>query len=114
MFDVDYRQMTDRGDGYSTKKMQMQHLELGTMESSARHLLRTRSRHPGRKGRQSRTILRWWAQQLMVDPDSICGNLIVSLCSVPVLEPTDLDRIHRTTRSCWQNARDDKSHIHPP
>jgi len=59
MFDVYYRLKMDQVDAYSTTRMQMQHLELGKMGSSARLLLQTRNRRLGRISRQSRTILRW-------------------------------------------------------
>jgi hypothetical protein len=79
MCDVDYRQKMDQVDACSTTRTQMQHLELGTMVSSARLLLRNRNRRLGRISRQSRTIPHLSVRQQAVGLGSKCGILLVSV-----------------------------------
>jgi len=71
--------MTDRVDGSSTKHAQRQHLEPGTKGSSVRHLLRIRNRLPGKRGRQSRTILHLLGLPQVAGLGNIYGILTVSV-----------------------------------
>jgi len=69
----------DQADVYSTRHERMLHLELEKTVSSVRLLLQIRSRRLERRGRRSRTILRSSERRRVVDPDSICEILIISL-----------------------------------